>query len=83
MGPNAVTNSALPTCKYCNAYHTGVCPRIEEIEYHPNGSVKRVRLRPMVSVGAGTCPNQGRPCFCTGACRGESSTSKVYGRTEI
>jgi len=34
------------SCSYCGSYHMGVCPRIEEIEYYPNGSVKRVKLRP-------------------------------------
>ena len=32
-------------CRYCGACHVEVmCPRIAEIEYHPNGTVKRVRL---------------------------------------
>lgn len=32
-------------CAYCGNWHPEIaCPRIAEIEYHPNGSVKRVRL---------------------------------------
>lgn len=33
------------TCSYCGYIHFGFCPRIEEIEYYPNGTIKRVRLR--------------------------------------
>jgi len=43
-----VTTLTFPTiyqCGFCNAYHTGVCPQIEEIEYHENGMIKRVKLR--------------------------------------
>ena len=32
-------------CPYCGGYHMGMCPMIEEIEYYPNGMVKRVKLR--------------------------------------
>jgi hypothetical protein len=41
------TSIARPPCHYCNAYHTGVCPRIESIEYHPNGAVAKIVLRPV------------------------------------
>jgi len=33
-------------CRYCGGYHAGTCLMIEEIEYYPDGSVKRVKLRP-------------------------------------
>ena len=30
-------------CEHCGAWHSfGVCPRVKAIEYHPNGTVKRV-----------------------------------------
>jgi len=33
------------SCTYCGCIHRGrICPRISEIEYHPNGNVKRVKL---------------------------------------
>lgn len=33
-------------CEWCGAFwHDGMCPRVEEIEYHKNGQVKRVKLR--------------------------------------
>lgn len=31
-----------PNCRYCGYSHDGVCPRVREIEYHQNGTVKRV-----------------------------------------
>ena len=33
-------------CRYCDGtHHTEKCPRVEEIEYYPDGSVKWVKLR--------------------------------------
>lgn len=29
-------------CAHCGMLHAGPCPRIKVIEYHPNGTVKRV-----------------------------------------
>ena len=38
-------------CPWCsasengvNVFHTGPCPRIKAIEYHPNGTIKRVEF---------------------------------------
>lgn len=41
------SNGSLPLCRYCGKWHTGngMCPQVKEIEYHPNGTVKRVVLR--------------------------------------
>lgn len=39
-----MTTNAMPTCPYCSAYHTAMCPKVKAIEYHPNGTVKRVEL---------------------------------------
>jgi hypothetical protein len=36
---------AMRECIYCGSWHEGICPRIAEIEYWPNGGVKRVRLQ--------------------------------------
>jgi len=43
-------SSAVPQtggCRYCGPHimHSGMCPKIEEIEYYQNGTVKRVKLR--------------------------------------
>jgi len=34
-------------CPYCGLYHGSgmVCPRIKEIEYYPDGRIKKVVLR--------------------------------------
>lgn len=29
-------------CYYCGCWHQGVCGRVESIEYHPDGTVKKV-----------------------------------------
>jgi hypothetical protein len=39
-------------CPYCSGpwsfvAHGGPCPRVEAVEYWPNGSVKKVTLRPV------------------------------------
>ncbi len=39
-----------PECGWCSngsvkTYHYGPCPRVESIEYHPNGTVKCVKFR--------------------------------------
>lgn len=31
-------------CRYCGNIHTGLCPLIKEIEYYPNGAIKKVIL---------------------------------------
>ncbi len=43
-------NQIIGTCPYCSGpfgavYHTSACPRVAAIEYHPNGTVKRVEFR--------------------------------------
>ena len=34
-----------PGCPYCAFLHEGACPRVEEMEYYPDGALKRVKLR--------------------------------------
>ncbi len=38
---------ACPHCSspYSATFHNGPCPRIKAIEYHPNGSVKRIEFK--------------------------------------
>ena len=40
-------NNFFGKCPYCGYYHDldKICPYIEEIEYYPNGQVKRVKMR--------------------------------------
>lgn len=38
------------SCPWCSmpphqtTFHSGLCPRVKAIEYHPNGTVKRVEF---------------------------------------
>ena len=40
-----VTKRLLYPCSYCGNHHNGACPKVKAIEYHPNGTVKRVEFR--------------------------------------
>lgn len=43
-----------PWCSGANGYvihNSGVCPKVKAIEYHPNGSIKRVEFKTEQSVG--------------------------------
>jgi hypothetical protein len=31
-------------CGWCNGFHTGKCPLVKAIEYHPDGTTKRVEF---------------------------------------
>jgi hypothetical protein len=35
-------------CEHCGFGHLGTCPRIKAIEYHPDGTVKRIEFHPAV-----------------------------------
>jgi hypothetical protein len=37
-----MTFIVYPQCPYCGLTHSSVCPRIKEIEYHPDGTVKQI-----------------------------------------
>ena len=40
-----MTSALMPTpCAYCGGIHTGTCPRVKRIEYHPNGTVASVEF---------------------------------------
>ena len=46
------TSSMSPegSCPWCSGagqyvYHSGACPKIKAIEYHPNGLIKRVEFK--------------------------------------
>jgi hypothetical protein len=43
------------TCGYCGMGHIGTCPRVKAIEYHENGTLKRVEFHaPAVPEGMKT-----------------------------
>jgi len=33
------------TCPHCGIGHVGTCPRIKAIEYHENGTVRRIEFK--------------------------------------
>ena len=39
----------ITTCRWCGCSHTGVCPRVRAIEYHPNGQIARVEFHDTAS----------------------------------
>lgn len=43
--PDTTYAQVEPGCPYCGFSHQGVCPRVEEMEYHPDGTLKRVKFR--------------------------------------
>lgn len=40
-----VTALNLKVCPFCGCFHLGLCERVREIEYYPEGGTKRVVLR--------------------------------------
>ena len=40
--PTFTTGCGWVQCGHCGNFHQGTCPRIKEIEYWPDGTVKRV-----------------------------------------
>lgn len=41
---NTGTGQPTPVCPYCGMGHSSICPRVRAIEYHPDGSTKRVEF---------------------------------------
>lgn len=37
--------SGINKCSWCGLWHTGMCTKVEEIEYYQDGTVKRVKLK--------------------------------------
>lgn len=46
VNETTIQTSAAPPhgCPYCGLPHAGTCPRVKAIEYHPDGSLKRVEF---------------------------------------
>lgn len=58
---------AMPSyCGHCGTMHTGTCHRIKAIEYHENGTIKRVEYHAPLPFGVptGAAP-QGPSGQCT------------------
>lgn len=48
-------------CRWCGKYHGTLCPDVKAIEYHPDGTVKRVEFKSVADYFAPvpTLPNFG------------------------
>ncbi len=45
---HTTTDINMPSaCPHCGVGHIGTCPKIRAIEYHPDGTVKRIEFHPM------------------------------------
>lgn len=47
FGPyrHSTTPSVAFGCPWCEGYHSGPCPQVKVIEYHPNGTIKKIEYR--------------------------------------
>ncbi len=45
---NETTGITRDICSYCGWIHDGICPRIEEIEYYPDGAIKKISFKKYV-----------------------------------
>lgn len=61
----------LQPCRYCgeSVFHTGICPRIKAIEYHPDGSIKRVEFLENLPAGIHVTPLPPPPWDVTSSTR--------------
>lgn len=40
------TAAPAPSCPHCGGWpHQGVCPMVQAVEYHPDGTIKRVEYK--------------------------------------
>lgn len=55
MSANA-TSFPDGSCPYCGGWghNTFRCPRVAAVEYHPNGTLKRIELHPLSAVPPST-----------------------------
>ncbi len=43
--PTSTLDQNCHQCPHCGMWHGQVCPRVKAIEYHENGTIKRVEYR--------------------------------------
>ena len=46
----------LKLCPFCGSFHLGLCRRVSEIEYYPEGGIKRALLKDRWDQRATTWP---------------------------
>ncbi len=55
MSTIIASTNAAPPCGWCGRYHGPRCPIIKALEYHPDGSIKRVEYldwdQQLISLG--------------------------------
>lgn len=51
-------------CGYCKGWHLGPCPYVKAIEFHPDGSVRRVEFRDYGTAMLADAPNPIPPATC-------------------
>lgn len=44
MANEGTNNTPFLRCSHCGLLHLTTCPRIRSIEYHPDGTVKRIEF---------------------------------------
>ena len=44
MKLTSTSNATEMACPYCGLHHDKQCPSVKAIEYHPDGTVKRVEF---------------------------------------
>ena len=60
--PSGTASGDGGMCQHCGMGHTGACPRVKTIEYHQNGTVKRVEyFEPQPLVVGNTDPIKWTP----------------------
>jgi hypothetical protein len=53
---SGVMSFPFQQCPHCGWWHAGVCARVKAIEYHPDGTVKRVEYHDSAGAGAAALP---------------------------
>jgi hypothetical protein len=61
MDTQPITPAMLTKCPHCANYHAGRCPEVRAIEYHQDGSIKRVEYLTPADSMAPVLPAQWQP----------------------
>jgi hypothetical protein len=56
--------SPLNPCRWCGIVHIGVCPLVKALDFHPDGTVKRVEFHAPMRPGAACQVCLVFPCSC-------------------
>lgn len=56
-------SSPDPVCVHCGTEHKGLCPRIKALEYHQDGTVKRIEYHTPWTTDASHATDAGHECM--------------------